>query len=575
MLNDPHWVLVSDVFKGEKTDAQILSPLVSSFGDPLFDKYSKRLQAVRKIRDYPYVMHVLDRKLSYEEVAEIFVRVNSLGMKLRGSDLALAQITSRWPGSLKMFEEFQEECEDRWSSLDLGLLVRALVVFATKQSRFKTVASIQLQKLREGWVQAKEGIQFAINFLQANAGIEDLSLLSSPLLLIVPGFYAWKRGYQLTPEDEQGLRQWVFVANARGHFGGASESTLDADLSTITKGGTTDDLLNALKLEFGRLEITPEDFVGRNKRSALFGMVYLALKARGAKDWRTGLALSLTHQGSVHIIELHHIFPKSLLRQAGNKTAAINEIANMALVSGGTNRKIAKTPAQDYLKGILEKRGQEALEAHCIPTDQSLWALEAYPQFLDYRRAALAKLVNDFITGSGVTKKASGVEALVANIGAIIGQGESNTVEFKSSGRWDFHQSKHNKTLEMVVAKTLAGFLNSEEGGALIIGVDNAGKVLGLEQDYKTLTSHPNRDGYEQFLVNLVKTKLGNVAATHIKIRFCQHEGKEVCVAFAERSNRPVYLDDNPQPHFYLRVGNTTQELVGQEVQDYCKHRFS
>ena len=339
LLNDPHWVKVSEVFKGEKTDAQLLAPLISSFGDPLFDKYSKRLQAIRKIRDYPYVMHVLDKKLSYEEVAEIFVRVNSLGMKLRGSDLALAQITSRWPGSLKMLEVFQEECEDRWSSLDLGLLVRTLVVFATHQCRFKTVGALPLPKLKDGWNRAKEGIQFAINFLQANAGIEDLSLLSSPLLLIIPGFYAWKRGYQLTPEDERGLKQWVFVANARGHFSGASESTLDADLSTISKGGTTDDLLNTLKLEFGRLEITSEDFVGRNKRSALFGMVYLALKARGAKDWQTGLGLSLTHQGNVHIIELHHIFPKALLRQAGYKTSEINEIANMALVSGGTNRQ--------------------------------------------------------------------------------------------------------------------------------------------------------------------------------------------------------------------------------------------
>jgi hypothetical protein len=437
LLNDPHWVLVSDIFKGEKTDAQMLSTLVSSFGDPLFDKYSKRLQAVRKIRDYPYVMHVLDKKLSYEEVAEIFVRVNSLGMKLRGSDLALAQITSRWPGSLKMLEAFQEECEDRWSSLDLGLLVRALVVFATHQSRFKTVGSFPLQKLKEGWSKAKEGIQFAINFLQANAGIEDLSLLSSPLLLIVPGYYAWKHEYQLTPEDEKGLRQWIFVANARGHFSGASESTLDADLNIISKGGATDDLLNTLKLESGRLEITPEDFVGRNKRSALFGLVYLALKVRGAKDWQTGLGLSLTHQGNVHIIELHHIFPKALLRQAAYKTAEINEIANMALVSGGTNRKIAKTPAEEYLKGILDKRDKDALEAHCIPLDQSLWKMEAYPQFLEYRRAALAKLINDFITDGGKAKSKAGVEALVKNIGSVLAQGESNTIEFKSSARWD------------------------------------------------------------------------------------------------------------------------------------------
>ena len=92
LLVDPHWVKVSNIFDTDKTDAQILKPLVKSFDDPLFDKYSKRLQAVRKIREYPYVMHVLDKGLSYEEVAEIFVRVNSLGIKLRGSDLALAQI---------------------------------------------------------------------------------------------------------------------------------------------------------------------------------------------------------------------------------------------------------------------------------------------------------------------------------------------------------------------------------------------------------------------------------------------------------------------------------------------------
>jgi len=141
-------------------------------------------------------MHVLDKKLSYEEVADIFVRVNSLGIKLRGSDLALAQITSRWQGSLKLFEEFQEEGEDNWFTLDLGLLVRALVVFATGQSRFKTVGNIPLQKLRVGWDAAKQGIRFSINFLRANAGVDDESLLSSPMLVIVPGSYELRRLFE-------------------------------------------------------------------------------------------------------------------------------------------------------------------------------------------------------------------------------------------------------------------------------------------------------------------------------------------------------------------------------------------
>ncbi|HEX5219509.1 MAG TPA: DUF262 domain-containing protein [Verrucomicrobiae bacterium] len=573
LLTDPHWVLVSDIFSGKRTDAQILKPLVASFDDPLFEKYSKRLQDVRKIKDYQYVMHVLDKELSYVEVAEIFVRVNSLGMKLRGSDLALAQITSRWQGALQLFEKFQEECEEKWFTLDLGLLVRALVVFATGQSRFKTVGNIPLQRLKEGWTKAIEGLRFSVNFLLANAGIEDESLLSSPLLIIVPGFYAAKRNYQLSPEDERGLKQWLYVANARGHFSGSSETTLDADLSIISKGGTTADLINVLKLEFGRLEITAEDFVGRNKQNALFATAYLALKARGAKDWRTGLGLSLTHQGSVHIIEHHHIHPKARLRQAGFNTAEINEIANLAFIAGGTNRKLSKKPAEEYLAEMLQSKGTDALVAHCIPLDQSLWKLEAYPKFLEYRRTALAQAINEFIESGGASKSESSLQSALKNIDAVVGAGEGAAMEFKSSARWDYREQKHNKALEIVVAKTLAGFLNAE-GGLLVLGVDNSGKTVGLEQDFKTLTKYPDKDGYEQFLVNLVAKTLGKVAASFVKIGFCTRDAKEVCVVHAESSHQPVWVDDQPQPHFYLRSGNTTQELSGQDQADYIKVRF-
>src|SRR5262249_36769531 len=161
---------------------------VTTFKDPRYARYTSRLQRLRRIREYPYVMHVLERDLSYEEVAEIFVRVNSLGMKLRGSDLALAQITARWPNSLTMLEEFQEECEKRWFTCDLGLLVRAMVVFASNQSRFKTVGNIPIKKLQDGWERAKDGLRFAVNFLHSNAGIEDESLLSSPLLVLPVAF---------------------------------------------------------------------------------------------------------------------------------------------------------------------------------------------------------------------------------------------------------------------------------------------------------------------------------------------------------------------------------------------------
>jgi len=566
LLNDPHWVRVSDIFRSDKTDAQILKPLVSSLDDPRFDKFSKRLQAVRRIKEYPYVMHVLDKNLSYEEVAEIFVRVNSLGIKLRGSDLALAQITSRWQGSLKLFEEFQEECEDKWFTLDLGLLVRSCVVFATHQSRFRTVGTIPLRKLKEGWELAKQAIRFSVNFLRANAGFEDETLLSSPMLIIVPGFYSWKHNFQLSAEEEKDLKRWLFIANARGHYSGASETVLDSDLNIITKNGSTPDLISSLKVQLGRLETAAEDFVGRGQQSALFPTAYLALRARGAKDWQTGLALSLSHQGKTHFIEHHHIFPKALLKRAGFETAQINEIANTAFVAGGTNRKLSSKPAEDYLSEILETRGEDALEAHCIPLDRSLWKLEAFPEFLEYRRAALSKAINDFIFSGGVEKKSTDVDAIIAI-------GESADVEFKSSARWDYRQNILNKALEMVVAKTIAGFLNAA-GGVLLLGVGDDSTIVGLEKDYSTLGQRPDRDGYQQFLVNLISKSMGKVAVASTKLRFFERGGHDICMIDCLPSPRPVYVEDGTLTRFYLRSGNTTQELSTKDSVDYIGSRW-
>ncbi|MHB1595954.1 MAG: hypothetical protein ACYCO9_19170 [Streptosporangiaceae bacterium] len=65
--------------------------------------------------------------MRYEDVTEIFVRVNSLGAKLRSSDLALAQITAKWRGALREFQDFQTKCAELGFRLELGIHLKALV----------------------------------------------------------------------------------------------------------------------------------------------------------------------------------------------------------------------------------------------------------------------------------------------------------------------------------------------------------------------------------------------------------------------------------------------------------------
>lgn len=391
----PNWVSVTEVFRSD-TDVDILNKAgVTLMTDPRYARYTRRLQRLRKIRDYPYVMHVLGNDLSYVEVTEIFVRVNSLGVKLRSSDLALAQITARWPNSLKLLEKFQEECEDKWFTLDLGLLVRMMVIFATKQSKFNIVTNTGVEKFKQAWEVSKRGIEFAINFLRANADVEDESLLSSPFLIAPIAVYSQLHKNKLSDQDTRHLLYWLHVANVRGRYGrGSSESLLNEDLTILFKDGKPEDLLEPMRRQFGRLHVEAGDFVGRGDRSPLFSLAYLATKAGGAKDWFSGLELSLAHQGQAHFIQYHHIFPKSLLKKAGYEKAEINEIANMTFISGQTNRRLSDKEPAVYMKDIVKRRRREALTKHFIPADESLLKIENYRKFLEVRRELLATTIN-------------------------------------------------------------------------------------------------------------------------------------------------------------------------------------
>jgi len=172
----PQWVKVTEVFKTDE-DAPVLERAgIEKVSDPRFKKYSQRLARLRGIRKYIYRMDVLERRLSYDEVTEIFVRVNSLGAKLRSSDLALAQITAKWRGSLKIFQGFQVSCAKIGFDLDLGLHLKNLIAFATGQSRFLTVASLQADALKEAWKTCVTGMEFALNFLKLEATLGQSTL---------------------------------------------------------------------------------------------------------------------------------------------------------------------------------------------------------------------------------------------------------------------------------------------------------------------------------------------------------------------------------------------------------------
>ena len=396
----PHWVSVSEVLKSDSDRDFLKRAGVVALDDPRAEKYQKRLARLRAIKKYVYRMDILERSLTYVEVTEIFVRVNSLGAKLRSSDLALAQITAKWPGSLAGFVQYQDACAKIGYEIDLGIHLRALMAIATGQSKFQTVGSISTAELQTAWEKTKRAMDFAISFLKQNCGIESPALLSSPFIIIALAHYGFTHDYAIPEEERPLLRKWALLANAKGRFTrGSSETLLDQDLTGIRKGETAQTLIDRLTLQVGRLEIVPDELKARNQLSAIFKTMYLVFKARGAQDWETGLEISLGHRGHQDKLQFHHIFPKAVLRERYSKSE-INDIANLAFIGGRTNRTISAKQPEKYIPDFVASKGAKNFKDQAIPTDPALLTVDAYHEFLRQRRVEIAQALNAYLGAS-------------------------------------------------------------------------------------------------------------------------------------------------------------------------------
>lgn len=158
---------------------------------------------------------------------------------------------------------------------------------------------------------------------------------------------------------------------------------------------------------------------------------------------------------------------------------------------------------------------------------------------------------------------------------ALIEQGENDQIEFKSTARWNLRENKLDKAMEHEIVKTVAAFLNTN-GGNLLVGIDDDGKPLGLENDYHSLKKK-NNDGYMLFLNNdLLLREIGQEFGSHFRITFHQVSGIDVCRVAVQPSSNPVWVkmkDKNGKEEeiFYIRSNNSSVKLSPKKAAEYIK----
>ena len=154
-------------------------------------------------------------------------------------------------------------------------------------------------------------------------------------------------------------------------------------------------------------------------------------------------------------------------------------------------------------------------------------------------------------------------------LAAEIAKGESQRLEFKASARWDYKQNTINTALAQPILKTCDAFFNTD-GGKLLIGVDDCGKIIGLKNDYQGFDK--KKDSYENWLTTLLLEEFGRDIALLVQLCFYELDGNDVCQVTCKPSPQPVYSKTGS---LYIRANNSSRQLSAKETVDYCKHHWT
>ncbi len=583
MENNPYWINVTDIFQKNVRERDVIRKLEEGGATVTReeeDVISDNFQSISSIPDFEFVEQIIPVKASLKEAIDIFYIVNASGINLTDAELALAQISGYWPQAREEFKKKLAELEENGFVFNLDFIIYCLLgILHSKGSEMvKLHSENNNDNLRAAWKKLNENVlDYVVNILRTHAYVDHTKEINSRYAIVPIVVYVFNKERSVLSEEEiKKVVKWFYYSQIRQRYISQLPQKLDKDISVVVKSAKPfDELLNIIASERS-LEISPDEFIGVDVRNALFSLMRWYFKSREAVCFTTGMGIR-QNMGKKYSLEWDHIFPYSLLKEDGydmnnrHKYSLAQEITNRAILTQLGNRRKGNEKADEYLKNVRNEF-PKALKLQSIPEDNNLWKQENFESFIAKRREMLAGELNSFLNNITATEEAVSEVPL----DEIIKEGESNELEFKSSLRWSYKTGNVDKKLEGVISKTVAAFGNSE-GGILVIGVNDDGEALGLDRDYGSLNG--NKDEFEIHLRNVLNEAFGkSFIASNVKMTFHEINEFEVCKIEIQKSKKPLYLsltDDRGQKQekFYVRSGNTSQELLTSEINDYISNR--
>lgn len=361
--------------------------------------YINRLTAVESIKSIDlHIEEVSGKDKTIDVVVDIFNKVNSGGTKLSKGDLALAKICAAWPEARQEMKAKLANWQKVGFDFKLDWLLRCINAVTTGEALFSALKDLDTATFQKGVQQTEQAADTILNLISARLGLDHDRVLGSRYSFPVLARYLVQHNGHFTDYKERDkLLYWYIHTFLWGRYAGSTESVLNQDLRAIQDpNNALDRLIEQLRRDRGDLQIRPDDFKGWSMGARFYPLLYMLTRIYQAKDWDSGIQLSSHLLGKLNCLQIHHIFPKSLLYKHGYLRHEVNAIANFTFLTQDTNLKVSNRKPDEYFEAF-EKSQPGAIASHWIPMERELWKVENYQNFLAARRELLAQAANDFL----------------------------------------------------------------------------------------------------------------------------------------------------------------------------------
>lgn len=444
---DPEWIAnISEIWASGKSSRKLINDFINRLSEKATltedeeEALAHNLDRLFDLQKFPFTALEISPSVDEEQVADIFVRINSEGVKLKQADFILTLLSVFWDEGRKALEDFCRQSRkvpgqgsgassfNYFIQPDPDQLLRVSIALGFGRGRLKSVYQILRGKSMETGDFSVERRESQFKVLQA-AQVEVLNItswhqfLSSLLgagyrggemissqsaLLYAYAFYLIGRNRFNVVEHvlQRLIGRWFFFSSLTGRYSSSPETVMDGDLNRVlvTKDGDAfakileDIMASELTNDFWEITLPANLESSSARNPELFAYIAAQNKLTAPvlfSHKKVPELLDPSLKANKKPLERHHLFPKAWLAKNGvDDMKVINQQANFALIEWPDNIDISDKAPTEYVPEIRSRFTDGAWklmhELHALPKD---WETLPYQDFLQQRRKLMAAII--------------------------------------------------------------------------------------------------------------------------------------------------------------------------------------